>query len=88
MSTAIINFKVSDYNAWKKSFDSGKEIRTANGLTEIVVGRKTDDANMAYIVMNVKDVDKMHKLYNDTGMQKIMQESGVLNAPEITILEQ
>jgi hypothetical protein len=87
MAKLILSHKVSDYNTWKKSYDSDKERRTANGVTEIAVGKKSDDPNMVYMIFDIKDIDNMNKMFSDPGLQKAMQEAGVMSKPEMVIFE-
>ena len=81
------NHKVADYTTWKKGYDSDSTRRQSNGMTEIAVGRKSDDPSMAYIIMDVKDVAAMQKMFSDPQLQEAMKAAGVMGAPEMVIIE-
>jgi hypothetical protein len=87
MATVILNHRVADYSTWKKGYDSDKERREANGMTEIALGRKAGDPGMVYIVADVKDVAAIQQMFSDPMLQQAMKEAGVLGAPEMTVLE-
>ena len=87
MATVILNHRVKDYNSWKAGYDGDKQRRDAAGLTEIAVGKKSDDPGMAYMIWQMEDTSLIQKMLGDADLQKTMQEAGVISTPEMVIVE-
>ncbi len=78
-------FKVKDFDAWEKVFDSeGVATRQANGWEDIVLGRGTDDPNMVHIVFGVTDMAKAKARAASPELKKLTEVAGVLGKPTIT----
>jgi len=75
-------FTVKDWNTWKKSFDSTKQIRTDNGLMDRVVGHDAKDDKKVTIVMAVTDSTKAAAFWKSDQLKKIRAASGVVGEPK------
>ena len=87
MAKLIVNHRVTDFNTWKAGYDSDVERRNANGVTEICVGRKSDDQSMVYVIFDAKDPHAALQMFNDPKLQEAMKGAGVISAPEVIIIE-
>jgi hypothetical protein len=87
MAKVILSHRVANYDSWKTKFDADKPRRDAMGITEIAVGKKSDDHGLAYMIWEVADAAELMKMSTDPELQKVMQEAGVISAPEVTILD-
>ena len=54
----MVRYKVKDWDAWKKSFDSNKQVRMDAGLTDRVVAHTVGDNHNVTLVFAVADMDK------------------------------
>lgn len=86
MSLVLINHKVKDFNAWKPYFDADRDRRSAAGLKEVYLTRKSDEPNNVFVLFETNDVDKAQKMMEDPNLQKVMEQAGVLGPPTITVL--
>ena len=54
-----ITHDIADYDAWKKVFDAGDELRSAAGLELRGIFTDADNPNMVGVVLATDDVDKL-----------------------------
>ena len=88
MAKIIVNHRVADFNKWKEGYSSDAARRTAMGVTEIAVGRKSDDQSMVYLIMDVKEPKHVMEMFSDPQLQQAMKEAGVISAPEVVVIEE
>lgn len=80
-----VNLKSKDFDAWLKGFDGeGTARRASDGWEDIVMGIGKDDPNMVHLVFGVTDMAKLKVRLADPELKKIMEEAGVVGAPNIT----
>ena len=87
MATVILAHRVKDFEAWKPIYDADKPRRDAYGLTEIAVGKKSGDPELVYMIWDAADPSALQQMVSDPELQKVMQEAGVISAPEVILLE-
>jgi hypothetical protein len=75
-------FKVKDWDAWKKSFDSTRALKTDNGLSVRAYGYDPDDNHNAVIVAAVLDTAKANAYWNSDMLKQRRAASGVVGKPE------
>jgi hypothetical protein len=73
---------VKDWDAWKTSFESHKDIRMAAGLVDRVYGYDPDDNKKVTLVLAVTDSAKANAFWNSAELKEKMAESGVVGKPE------
>ncbi len=78
----MINHKVKDWDAWKKSFDSHKQSRMDAGLTDRVVAHTIGDTHNVTLVFAVTDMDKAKAFMNSDDLKNKMKEAGVEGPPD------
>ena len=74
---AMTFFKVKDWNAWKSSFESSRQVRTENGLTDRAYGFEYDDSSNVVLVVAVNDSAKAEAFWNSDLIKQRRKESGV-----------
>jgi len=79
----MITHKVKDWDAWKKEFDSHKQVRMDAGLTDRAVGYEFGDNHMVTIVDVVSDMKKAEAFMNSKDLKDKMTAAGVEGPPTI-----
>ncbi len=78
----IISHKVKDFDAWLKVYDSeGTAKRAEEGLIDVLLARGIDDANLVYIVFDIKDMEKAKAALSSESKKNLMMSAGVEGAP-------
>jgi len=75
-------FKVKDWDAWKRSFDSTHALKTDNGLVLRAYGYDPDDKHNVILVAAVVDTAKAHAYWNSDMLKQRRAASGVVGKPE------
>ena len=73
--------KVKDWDAWKKEFDSNKQMRVDNGLIDRALGYSVDDKTQGLIVFAVTDMAKAKAFIQSAELKATMEKAGVLGKP-------
>ena len=79
---AATMFKVKDWDAWKKSFDSTRALNTDIGLKARAYGYDPDDNHNVIIVAAVLDTAKANAYWNSDMLKQRRAASGVVGKPE------
>lgn len=85
LQTARLMFthKVKDWDAWKKEFDSHKQVRLDAGLSDRAVGYSIDDNHMVTVVCSVNDMKKAEAFVGSKELKEKMAAAGVEGAPTL-----
>jgi hypothetical protein len=75
-------FKVKDWDAWKKSFDSTRALNSDIGLKARAYGYDPDDNHNVILVGAVLDTAKAHAYWNSDMLKERRAASGVVGTPE------
>lgn len=75
---AMNTFTVKDWDTWKKAFDSGKQMRMDNGLTDRAYGYDADDNHKVIVVVAVNDSAKANAFWKSDMLKQKRAESGVV----------
>lgn len=75
-------FKVKDWDAWKNSFESHRQTRLDNGLTDRVYGYDVDDNHKVSLVVAINDTAKARAFWNSDLLKQQRAEGGVTSQPE------
>lgn len=79
---AMSFIKVKDWDAWKTSFESGRQFRLDNGMEDRAYGHDVDDNHKVIVVGAILDVDKVRAYYKSDSLKARMKASGVEGTPE------
>ena len=79
---SMTSFTVKDWDAWKKSFEAGRQLRAENGLTDRAYGHEVDDNHKVVLVVAVNDSAKAEAFWKSDILKKRRAESGVVGDVE------
>ncbi len=74
----IRNITVKDWDAWKKSFESHRQTRTDNGLTDRAYGYDVDDNHKVTLVVAINDTAKAYAFWKSDLLKQQRAEGGVV----------
>jgi hypothetical protein len=78
----IITHKVKDFDAWVKVYDEeGTAKRAEEGMIDVLLAKGIDDANLVYIVFDIKDMEKAKAALSSEAKKNLMMSAGVEGAP-------
>ena len=75
---SMTRFMVKDWDAWKKSFESNRQVRTDNGLTDRAYGYDVDDNHKVTLVVAINDTAKANAYWKSDLIKQKRAESGVV----------
>lgn len=75
-------FGVKDWEAWRTSFESGKQFRLDNGIEDRGFGHDVDDNHKVVVVGSVLDSAKVVEYYKSDSLKNRMKAAGVEGTPE------
>jgi len=75
-------FKVKDWDAWKKSFDSTRALNSDNGLKARAYGYDPDDHHNVILVGAILDTAKANAYFKSDILKKRRAAAGVVGTPE------
>ncbi len=87
MPTIFLQHRVADYDSWRPVYDEDADRRSAAGLSEIGVFRKTGDENLVLLVWGAENVEGFQAMFTSEELKGKMQEAGVISEPEVWIGE-
>ena len=89
--TAVLNsdiprsrttFTVKDWDAWRTSFEEGKQERLDNGITVRSLGHDADDNKKVMLVTALMDTAKAHAWWKSDALKKRRAAGGVIGEPK------
>ena len=88
-ATLIVRHPVSDYDTWRKTFDSDavRSLHTKHGVTGSQVLRAPGDANDITVIHEFASTAQANALADDSDLKVAMTSGGVAGAPRIEIFE-
>jgi hypothetical protein len=75
-------FTVKDWDKWQRSFDSSRQVRLDNGLTDRAYGHEADDNKKVTLVVAVTDTAKANAFWKSDQLKKIRAASGAIGEPD------
>jgi hypothetical protein len=87
MAFMLVRSKVRDFKSWKPAYDAHQAARNNAGLTAKYLLRNVDDANEIVILFAVQDLDRARAFAASADLRERMQESGVIDNPDIYFLD-
>jgi hypothetical protein len=86
MAFMLARSKVRDFKAWKAGYDNHQPARASAGLTEKYLLRSADDPNEIVLLFEVQDLNRARAFAASADLRERMQESGVIDKPDIYFL--
>lgn len=87
MAFMLVRSKVRDFKTWKPAYDAHLPARNAAGLTEKYLLRNAEDANEIVILFEAQDLNRAKTFAASEDLRERMQESGVIDKPDIYFLD-
>jgi hypothetical protein len=75
-------FTVKDFETWRKIFESHRQTRIDNGLTDRVYGHDIDDEHKVFLVVAVIDTAKANAFWKSDLLKQQRTESGATSEPQ------
>ena len=75
-------FTVKDFENWRKTFESHKQTRIDNGLTDRAFGHDINDDHKVTLVVAVNDTAKAQAFWKSDLLKQQRAESGVTSQPQ------
>jgi len=88
MAHIIVRQKVSDYGKWRSAFDEAIKMRKDAGELSSRVFRMADDPNNLLLFQEWNSVDNAAKFVQSTELKEAMQQTGVLEQPDVYFLNE
>ena len=85
-SYVLIRSKVKDFKTWKVAYDAHLPKRVEAGLTEKYLLRSEDDPNEVVLHFEAQDLGRAKKFFGSADLRERMEESGVVDKPDIYFL--
>ena len=86
MAFMLVRSKVRDFKTWKPAYDAHQSARAAAGLTEKYLFHNADNPNEIVILFEAQDLDRAKTFAASADLRERMQESGVVDKPDIYFL--
>ena len=89
--TAVLNsdihrsrtmFTVKDWDAWRTSFEEGKQERLDNGIAVRSLGHDADNNKKVFLVTALTDTAKAHAYWKSDALKKRREAGGVIGEPD------
>lgn len=84
----LVQHKVKDYAAWKKVYDSVKELRTSSGELSDQIFRDSSDPNKITLLFKWNSLANAQKFAHSPELKAAMEKGGVEGAPNVTLLNE
>jgi heme-degrading monooxygenase HmoA len=88
MASMLVQHQVKDYSAWKKVYDSVKDLRTSNGELSDKIYRDASDPNKLTIMFKWDSIENAKKYANSPELKAAMERAGVEGKPSIYFLKE
>ncbi len=83
----MIRHKVKDYDFWKKVYDAHDSSRQDIGAENFRVYRSANNHNDVVVIADVTDEAKLKSLAGDVKLKQLLNKSGVVGMPDVTLFE-
>jgi quinol monooxygenase YgiN len=88
MANMLIQLKVKDFEAWKKVFDTGNDLRKSSGELSHQIYRDAGDPNMLTAIYKWDSLENAQKFAQSAELKALMEKAGVLGPPSVTYLNE
>jgi quinol monooxygenase YgiN len=87
MATVIIHHQVTDYDSWRRVFDSAQTLRREEGEQSAEVFRDANDPNRVSVITQYSSLDAARSYFESDKLKAKMAEAGVAGKPELHFLQ-
>jgi quinol monooxygenase YgiN len=82
----LVAHRVTDYDTWKKAFDSHTSARKEATCLGHDINREIDDPKMVYVYCPATDTEKVRAFVGSPDLGEVMKDAGVESAPTVTFM--
>ncbi|TMR94251.1 hypothetical protein [Nonomuraea basaltis] len=87
MQHLLIRQRFSDYDTWRKAFDSLADTRQAFGMRTVLVSRNADQPDEAVVLFECADADGMRRHFASDALRDAHRRAGVVEgSTDATVL--
>jgi hypothetical protein len=86
MNYLLIRHKVSDFAKWKPTYDAHGSARANAGLKEEHLLHNSDNPNEVVLLFSAQDLNKAKQFAASDDLRQRMQQAGVIDKPDLWIL--
>lgn len=83
MHYVLCKTRVTDYDAWRKVFDSHGRAHLESGLHLLNVFRDADDPDLVMVFMRADDPAKARAITHGSSAEQGAADSGLIGEPEV-----
>lgn len=83
----LVNHAVKDFAKFKAVYFAHDSMRSASGISHMVMGRGLADSNMVLVVTKITDVQKAKDFAASPSLKEAMQKSGVTGKPSFAMVD-
>ena len=88
MTHVMIRHRVSDYSAWKQTFDDFANVRKSSGEKSFQILQHDLDPLNLYLLFEWDNIENARKFLGSPELKEAMAKAGVLGMPEIQFLRE
>jgi len=88
MTNVLVRHTVEDYEKWKPHFDDHASTREEYGEGGYRLFRVSDDPEELVILFEWDSAENARSFLEDSDLQDVMTEAGVVGEPEVHILDE
>jgi hypothetical protein len=77
MTISFVRHRVSDYQAWRRVYDTVGELQRGSGVTDESVYRAEGDPNSVLVMHRFGSSQEAHSFFERAELRQAMQEAGV-----------
>jgi len=85
-TAVVVRHQVKDYEAWRKEFDAGDELREKSGVLHYRVLQNPSDPKDVTVIGRFADEEAAKKFTGSPELKAAMEKSGIIGEPQVTIL--
>jgi len=76
-ATALILHRVTDYDAWRRAYDSAGDLRDQGGVIAADVLRPSDGDNLVAVTHDFETPEAARTFFSNEELKGVMQRAGV-----------
>lgn len=88
MTSMLVRSKVKDFQAWKKGFNEGADLRASFGGGAEQVFQDASDPNTYIAVIEWESLDKARKFAQSPELKAAMEKAGVVGSPTVYFMNE
>jgi heme-degrading monooxygenase HmoA len=83
MAILVVQHRVRDFDAWKRVFDAGEDLRRRHGASRHWVYQAHNDPNDVVVAVEFGSLEAAENFTDDPALRQNMAEAGVEGSPHI-----